>query len=88
MKDGVIVRGVYKDGPCGKAGIKTDDIITAVDGKPLKNQETRWRNISISRISAKALNLRVKRWDDARSQWNDLSVRVTVEDMPNRFPAP
>lgn len=35
--DGLRVDGVKKEGPAGKAGIQKGDIITAIDGKPIKN---------------------------------------------------
>ena len=34
---GVLVRSVHKGGPADKAGLKADDIIVAMSGKPVKN---------------------------------------------------
>jgi len=37
--DGLLVRGVSEDGPAGKAGVREGDLITAVDGKPVKDAD-------------------------------------------------
>jgi serine protease Do len=34
---GVIISDVHKDGPADKAGVKPDDVILGIDGKPLKD---------------------------------------------------
>jgi serine protease Do len=36
---GVLIRTVHKGGPADKAGLKADDIIIALNGKPVKNGE-------------------------------------------------
>jgi S1-C subfamily serine protease len=36
-ENGLGVDGVRENGPAAKGGIKKDDIITAIDGKPVKN---------------------------------------------------
>jgi serine protease Do len=37
LKEGVIVEGVNKGGPAEKAGIRPDDVIVAINGKPVKD---------------------------------------------------
>ena len=37
VKSGVIINAVTKDGPSGKAGIKVNDIITGINGQPIKD---------------------------------------------------
>ena len=39
VPQGVVISGVKPDGACGKAGIKTDDIITALDGKTVTTMD-------------------------------------------------
>lgn len=47
LKEGVIVEGVNKGGPADKAGIKADDVIVAINGKPVKDGDD-----LVSRISS------------------------------------
>ncbi len=84
VKEGVVVRSVYADGPCGKAGIKPEDIIVAVDGKQLKDTSSMSDYIDKQDIG-KVINLQVKRWDDQRGAWKDLNIHATIEDMPKNF---
>jgi len=79
---GVIVRGIYKDGPCGKAGVKKDDIIVSVDGKLLNDSSTMSDYINQQDVG-KVLEMKVKRWNGM--QWNDLTLHVRVDDMPKDY---
>jgi serine protease DegQ len=45
-KDGAIIAGVMANGPAAKAGIKTGDILVAVEGKPVTNTATMLNLIS------------------------------------------
>ena len=53
-KEGVVVGTVTKDGPADKAGIKEDDIIVALNGKPVKGGDDLVTRISQSPIGSKA----------------------------------
>jgi serine protease DegQ len=45
-KDGAIIAGVMANGPAAKAGVKTGDILVAVEGKPVTNTATMLNLIS------------------------------------------
>ena len=45
-KDGAIIAGIMPGGPASKAGVKTGDILIAVDGKPVTNTATMLNLIS------------------------------------------
>jgi serine protease Do len=53
-KEGVVVGNVTKDGPADKAGIKEDDIIVALNGKPVKGGDDLVTRISESPIGSEA----------------------------------
>jgi membrane-associated protease RseP (regulator of RpoE activity) len=56
---GLIVNDVVKDSPADKAAVKTNDILVAMDGKPLKNPDALIAQIQASK--GKAVPLQVLR---------------------------
>jgi serine protease Do len=58
VKEGVVVREIAPDGPAAKAGLKPSDVITAVDGKPVKTSQELKSEIRVKPIgSSVALDL-------------------------------
>ena len=49
---GVLIRSVHKGGPADKAGLKADDIIIAMNGKPVKNGDDLVARVSETPIGA------------------------------------
>ena len=49
---GVIVSTVTSDGPAAKAGVKPDDIIVSVDGKPIKDGDDLVADISTRKVGS------------------------------------
>ena len=47
---GVLVQQVTKDGPADKAGIRPDDIVVALNGKPVKNGEDLVAQVAVAPI--------------------------------------
>ena len=84
VREGVIVRGVYKDGPAQKAGLKPADIILSADGKPVTDSNTMADYINQQGVG-KTLALKIERWDDQQGAWVDQTIRVIIEDMPPDF---
>jgi len=77
-KSGVLVNNVQKGGPAEKAGIKADDIITAMNGKPIKNGDDLVSRVSDTPINT-TINVTVDR-DGKR-----LEVPITVMDRAEVF---
>jgi serine protease Do len=75
---GVLVGDVQKGGPAEKAGIKADDIILAMDGKPIKNGDDLVTRVAESPIGTEAT------FDVDRSG-RKRSFKVTILDRTEVF---
>ncbi len=75
---GVVVGEVQPGGPAGKAGIKEDDIIIAIDGKPIKNGEELVAIVASSPVG-RQLKLKVVR--DGKT----MDIPVSVADRSEVF---
>ncbi|MCC6342428.1 MAG: trypsin-like peptidase domain-containing protein [Bryobacterales bacterium] len=79
--EGVIITDVEPKGPADKAGVQPDDIITAIDGRPIQNA----RQLEVSvyrRMSGSSVKLQVIR------KKQSLTIEVPVverQDSPERF---
>ncbi len=74
---GVAIRGVMRNGPADRAGIKVRDVVLEIDGKP-----TRDTPVLLARIAELRPGdaVRVKIWRDRRAQ--DVSVTVGKRPRP------
>ena len=78
---GVIVSDVEPEGPAAKAGIQTDDVIVAMNGKPLESASaTGFRRI-IGRPRARRFRLQILRGEQT------LEIRVAPEEKSEQFDA-
>ncbi len=75
---GVLVGDVHKDGPAEKAGIKADDIILAMDGKPIKDGDDLVTRVAESPIGT------VASFDVDRGG-KKMSFKVTILDRTEVF---
>jgi len=75
---GVLVNRVQKGGPADKAGLKPDDIIIAMDGKPVKNGED-----LVSRVSEAPINSSIKVTVDRDRK--HMEFPVTIMDRAEVF---
>jgi serine protease Do len=81
---GALVEAVYPDTPAAAAGLRANDVILAVDGTPMRNE-----NQLINHIAALPVGTRVKLqvWRDRRDtaveavvgDWNQAQTRLKVE---------
>ncbi len=72
----VVIREVVKDSPAAKAGLRVDDVIVAVDGKPVDRPQAVVDLIG-ARKPGDALTVTVKREDT-------LDVKVTLGENPDK----
>src|SRR3984957_16090964 len=68
---GVLIGKVQKGGPADKAGLKADDIIIAMSGKPVKNGED-----LVSRVSETPINASINVTVDRDGKHMDFSITV------------
>jgi serine protease Do len=59
-QEGVEVAGVVHNGPADKAGLKTNDVIVAVDGKPVKTTRD-FRNVVALKKPGQSITISVQR---------------------------
>ncbi len=79
VSDGVLVQEVVKDGPAGKAQIKTQDIITTVDGQKLNTKDILGDIVAKLPIG-KVVDVLLLRFNNGK--WEEQKVKLTVGDMP------
>jgi serine protease Do len=77
---GVFVEKVEPEGPSAKAGLKAEDVIVAIDGKPVKNGQDLIDTISTTAVGT-SVKLGIIR------DFNSKTVEVTVGDRNKIFAA-
>jgi len=75
---GVMIRGVGEDSPAARGGLKSEDIVLAIDGTPVRTRE-QLQQIIAETSPGSSVSLKV--WRKSREQ----TVRVTVEEQPRNF---
>ena len=80
-RNGVIIAGVVRGGPAFKAGIRTGDIVVAVDDKPIADT-TSMLNAIAQLAPGNAVNIRIVRGGQ------ELNTPVTVGTRPRPRPEP
>jgi serine protease Do len=78
---GVLVSRIQKDGPADKAGLKVEDIIVAMDGKPVKDGENLVSRVSETPVGT-TVNLTVDR--DGKHMDFKLSIMDRAEVFKDR----
>ena len=76
-KDGVRVVEVVEKGPAAKAGLKPEDLITAFEGKPIRNPQAFAKDVA-GRKPGDKVKLKVRRGKE------DKEFVVTLEPAPGR----
>lgn len=72
---GVLVADVAEDGPGVKAGLKDGDVVTKIDGKPMRSA-SHLRNTVASTSPGRTLTLTVRRGEDTKT------LRVKLGELP------
>jgi serine protease Do len=75
---GVLIDTIQKGGPADKAGLKADDIITAMNGKPIKNGDD-----LVERVSETPVNTTIQVTVDREG--TRMEVPITVLDRADVF---
>ncbi len=79
-KQGVFVERTEPNGPAEKAGIKSEDIVTAINGKPIRKGQDLIDEIAETPVGQSVAMTLIR---DGKTQ----TVHVTVEDRAKVFPA-
>jgi serine protease Do len=89
---GIIVSDVKKDGPSDKAGVKVDDIILGINGKPLKDGDDLMSRVADMPVGTpcvlnvdrdgKKLDLKLVVQDRLKVFWDDPRVVGEVKNVP------
>ncbi len=80
LEDGVVIRTIPPDGPAAKSELKAGDIITAVDGKPVKTSRELKDEISYKKVG-QSVTLDVARVD-AGGKIKNLKIKVKTDAFP------
>lgn len=81
VEDGVVVRGILSDGPAAKSELKAGDLVTAVDGRPVKTSRELKEQISYKKPGETA-TLDVIR-PEANGKTRTVKVKVKTESLPD-----
>ncbi len=84
---GAVVGTIFPDQPADKAGLKTGDIVTAVNGKPLEElptPEMTARNAWTDLMKLTPGKGQVVKFDVVRGKGAPMSVTVPLEEYPTR----
>ncbi len=79
LDGGVAIRGVVRDGPADRAGIRARDVVLEIDGKPTRDTQALMARIAELAPGSPA---HVKLWRDQRA----LDIDVTVGKRPKPQP--
>jgi serine protease Do len=89
---GVIVEDVHKDGPAEKAGVKGEDVVLAIDDRPLKDGDDLMSRVADMPIGTtclltvdrdgKRLDFKLVVQDRLKVFWDDARVAGEVKSMP------
>jgi S1-C subfamily serine protease len=77
LKSGLLVMGVFQDGPAGRAGILPGDIIYEIDGRPISDPDDLVRSV-MAMPPGKSVRFAVLR------EKEKLLIRVVVAQRPER----
>ncbi len=76
VREGALVNSVVRDSPAEKAGVEAGDVVTAVDGSPIRDATALRNRVGLSR-SGSSVTLKVLR--DGRER----DIRVTIAKAPD-----
>jgi serine protease Do len=82
VKEGVIVKSILKDGPAAKSELKPNDIVIAVDGKPVATQMQLKNEIRSKKVGG-GVSLEVHRLD-SKMKGKNIKVKVVPEAWPDK----
>ncbi len=75
---GVLIRRVGEDSPAARGGLKSEDIVLSIDGRPVRSREQLQQIIA---ETSPGSTVALKVWRKSREQ----TVRVTVMEQPRNF---
>jgi len=79
LEDGVVVRGILPDGPAAKSDLKAGDVITSVDGTPVKTARQLKEQIAYKKVG-QSVALDVARPSEHKLQ--NIKVKVKTGALP------
>lgn len=80
LKEGVIIESVNKGGPADKAGLKADDVIVAINGKPVKDGDD-----LVTRVSSTPIGEQITVTADRNGK--KIDARVAIGDREEQIAA-
>lgn len=83
-KQGALVNFVVPDSPAAKAGIKSGDIIMAVDGQAIQNATQLQTAVTLTPPNQE-VTFKIWRYDDSKRQGKAIELEVTLGELKERY---
>ncbi len=79
--EGIYIKSISQDGGAEKAGLLPADIITAINGNPVKTSEDLKENVNSFKYGT-VVSVTYYRYDDISGEWISHTVNVTLTKKP------
>jgi serine protease Do len=83
-KHGALINYVVADSPAAKGGIKSGDIVMAIDGQPVKDATQLQSTVTLTPPNQK-VTFQVWRYDDSKQAGKTIELQVTLGELKESY---